>query len=314
MKTQIGELRAGRRREDAAFEAEFLQTRFDALLREDQQPALRIDERVGELRVDVERLVRGNRPGRGRPDHDAAFVARQRCEPERLRGLFRLGEREQHVDGRIGLVLVFDFRFRQRGPAVETPVHRLQAAEHVALFDDLRERADFARLIREVHRLVRIVPVAEYAQAPEAHLLLFDLLGGIRARLLHHFGGRQRFAELLFDLDFDRHAVAVPARHIDRVEARHVARLDDHVLQNLVHRVAEVDVAVRIRRAVVQDELLAALAGGADLFVDLAFLPVFDPLRLALRQVAAHRERRVEQIDRVAGLGFRIGFLVAHGE
>ena len=317
MKAQVRELLALGGREGRAGEAVALQALLDALFREDQQPARRIDEAVRDLRMHVERLVGGNGPRRRRPDDDAAFRLRQRGKAEGPRGLFRFREGEHHVDGRIGLVLVLDFRFGKRRAAVETPVHRLQAAKHIALLKDLRERADLAGLVDEVHRLVRIVPVAEHAQAPETRLLLLDLLAGVGACLLHHFGGGQRLAELLFDLDLDRHAVAVPARHVDGVEAREIARLDDHVLQDLVDRVAEVDVAVRVRRAVVQDELFAATARGADLLVDLLVLPFLDPRRLALGQVAAHRERRVEQVDRVfrlrLGVGLRRGFLVAHG-
>ena len=48
--------------------------------------------------------------------------------------------------------------------------------------------------------------------------------------------------------------MAVPPRHERRVEARHGLRLDDEVLQDLVQRRAQVDVAVGIRRPVVQHE------------------------------------------------------------
>ncbi len=57
-----------------------------------------------------------------------------------------------------------------------------------------------------------------------------------------------------FDLVLDRQAVAVPARHVGRVEAGQRLRADDDVLEDLVDRVADVDVAVGVGRAVVQDE------------------------------------------------------------
>ena len=53
--------------------------------------------------------------------------------------------------------------------------------------------------------------------------------------------------------------------------------LDDDVLQDLVDGVADVDVAVRVRRAVVQDEARAARARGADRLVDLRALPFLAP-------------------------------------
>src|SRR5690606_40899703 len=50
-------------------------------------------------------------------------------------------------------------------------------------------------------------------------------------------------------------AMAIPARHVGGVEAGQGARADDHVLDDLVNRVADVDAAVGVGRAVVQDEL-----------------------------------------------------------
>ena len=64
-------------------------------------------------------------------------------------------------------------------------------------------------------------------------------------------------------LDFvlNRHAVTVPARYIRCIKARHRARFDDDVLENFVHRVTDVNVTVRIRRAVVQNEFRTVLLG-----------------------------------------------------
>ena len=113
----------------------------------------------------------------------------------------------------------------------------------------------------------------------------------------------------LLDRVLDRQAVAVPARHVVRVEAGQLARLDDHVLQHLVDGVADVDLAVGIRRAVVQHEQRRAVARVAQPLVDALFVPGLDPARLALGQVAAHRERRVGQVQRgaVVGRGRRAG-------
>ena len=62
----------------------------------------------------------------------------------------------------------------------------------------------------------------------------------------------------------------------------------------------DVDIAVGVRRAVVQDELFAPGARRAQPLVKTAFVPLANPLRLALRQVAAHGERRFRHIQRVA--------------
>ncbi len=62
-------------------------------------------------------------------------------------------------------------------------------------------------------------------------------------------------------------------------------------------RVADVDVAVRIRRAVMQHKTRTPLARRTNALVELALLPVFEHQRFTLCHVAAHRERRVGQIQ-----------------
>ena len=61
--------------------------------------------------------------------------------------------------------------------------------------------------------------------------------------------------------------MAVVADDVRRVEAGHRPRFDDEILQNLVQRRADVDVAVRVGRAVVQHELRRALPALANLSV-----------------------------------------------
>ena len=109
----------------------------------------------------------------------------------------------------------------------------------------------------------------------------------------------------LFDLQFDRQAVAVPARHVGRVEPGQRLGLDDDVLEDLVDRVADVDVAVGVGRAVVQDELGAAGGSLADALVAFLLLPALDPAGLALGEVAAHREGGVGQVEGA--------FVISHG-
>ena len=126
-----------------------------------------------------------------------------------------------------------------------------------------------------------------------------------QAQLLHLLA-RDVFAVRFLDLDFDRHAMAVPAGNIGHIEAGQRLRTDDDVLENLVHRMPDVDVAVGIRWAVVQDELGPTGTEGADLLVELFFLPGGDPLRLPFGQITPHREGGVGKIQSV--------FVVSHGQ
>ena len=64
-------------------------------------------------------------------------------------------------------------------------------------------------------------------------------------------------AKLLGDLLLDRQSVVVPARDIRRAVAFHRLVANDEVLEELVQGVADVNVAVGIRRAVVEYEIAA---------------------------------------------------------
>ena len=236
----------------------------------------------------------------------------QRRQAERrreLRAVLRV-DRERDVDRAVDAVLVLDLGFRERALAVEAPVDRLQPPVHVALLEDLAQRADLVGLVLVGHRRVRMVPVAQHAEALELLALRVDLRGRVRAREPLRFRGRQVLAVRLLDLHLDGHAVAVPAGHVRRVEAREPLALDDDVLEDLVDRVPDVDVAVRVRRPVVQHEARPAGGRRANRLVHLPLLPVAHPAGLAPGQVPAHRERRVGQVQRRLVVGLRI---VGHG-
>jgi len=299
-------------RHDAAFQAVALQAALHQLQREQQEAALGVDQRVVQLGVEVQRLVGGDGPrGRGPDDRERVLVQLRQAEGGgQLVGL-RAGK--GHVQRLALLVGVLDLELGQRRAAVEAPVHRLQAAVDEAALDHALERPQLARLVGEIHRAVRVRPVAQHAQALEVDHLLRDLLGGVGAALGLHVVTAQVAAVLLLDGVFDRQAVAVPAGDVQRVETGELARLGDHVLQDLVHRVAHVDRAVGVGRAVVQDELRRTAARFAQALVAAFVLPLLDPARLALGQVAPHRERGVGQVEGLAvvargRVGGRSGF------
>ena len=241
----------------------------------------------------VQRLVGGNRPRRRGPDHGVDALVRQLRQPERRSELAALvvAQRKRDIDCEIDPVLIFDLRFSQRRAAVEAPINRLQATKDEALGHDLRECAQFIGFVLEIHRLVRPIPQTEHAETLEVALLPLDLLRGVRARARLHLSRWQIPAVLFLDQNFDRHAVAVPPRHVLGVEARHLPALDDEVLQRLVQRLAHVDVVVGVRRPVVQDPLRATDRCRADLTVNVLLVPFAHPLGLALGKITAHRKR-----------------------
>jgi len=84
--------------------------------------------------------------------------------------------------------------------------------------------------------------------------------------------------------------VAVPARHIARIKAVDGVTFDDDVFQDFINRVTDVDVAIGIRRAVVQNKCWSTVTGFSDFLIEAVCLPLLEHLRLTVGKVAAHGE------------------------
>ena len=181
-----------------------------------------LDQHVLKLCAQRDRLVRRQRPRRGRPDDDRCGYAGGIGHADAPRQVFAIDNAEGHIDRRRGFVLVFDLGLGQCRAAVQAPVHGLGALVQVTIGDDLAQRADLLRLELRIHRQVRLVPVAEHTQALEVLALdlhLFHRIGaaggaeGTRVQLLADA------AMLLLDLQFNRQSMAIPTGDIRRIHA-----------------------------------------------------------------------------------------------
>src|SRR5690606_14135022 len=114
-------------------------------------------------------------------------------------------------------------------------------------------------------------------------------------------------AVLLLELPLGRQTAAMPPGHIGRVLAEQGLRAHDHILEHVVQGVSDVHVAVGVRWAVVEDELLAAPAALADLPVEALFFPARENPRLLLRKAGLHGELGLRQED-----GISVVALLAH--
>ena len=162
-----------------------------------------------------------------------------------------------------------------------------------------------------VERQVRIVPIAQHAEPLELRALDVDVFARVGLAGLADGGGVgggvAGLAHVLGDLELDRQPVAIPARHVGRAEAAQGLVLDDDVLENLVQRGADVDVAIGEGRAVVQDELLARPARWAWMCcVEPGGLPLLQPLRFPRDQVGLHREIGLRQVQCVLVVHFSV--------
>src|SRR5439155_20017942 len=77
------------------------------------------------------------------------------------------------------MVVVFDFRFGQRGAAGNTPVNGFLAPINKAPLDNVGEQAQFVRFVFFVQREVGIIPIAQDTESFELLALKVDVFTGI---------------------------------------------------------------------------------------------------------------------------------------
>ena len=310
---QIAHLLVGR-------DARLLEHAFGKRIGEDQQIAVLrpivggcvgdLKQAVGDLRRKADGAVAGQRPGRRGPDHDGRIGER---------AMRRRGDRKFHPHHVRGVVLIFDLGLGQRGLFHHAPHHGLGAAIERAVGGELHQLARDLGFGGIAHGGVGMIPVADDAEPLEFLALHVEPVRRVGAAFfpkLHHGGGVAEIRLLLalgtvvlfLDLPFDRQAVTVPARHVVGIEAEHLLALGHHVLEDLVQRVADMDVAVGVGRAVMQHEFGAAGSALAQFSVEVDLVPVFEDFRLALRQAGAHREFRLRQEQGLGIVGY-VGFL-----
>src|SRR3546814_19784915 len=95
-------------------------------------------------------------------------------------------------------------------------------------------------------------------------------------------------AIFLFDLPFDGKTVTIPAGDIRRILAQQRLAADDDVLQHLVHRMANMEVAICVGRAIVLTKALPAFALFATTVIDADLCLALGPGRFLPRQSRLH--------------------------
>ena len=105
-------------------------------------------------------------------------------------------------------------------------------------------------------------------------------------------------AVLLFDLPLDRQAVAIPTRHIIRVFTHHLLRSVDHIFQDLVQGVTNMEIAVRVWRTIMQNKRLASFGRFTHASPQVHIRPALQQFRLAFRQPGLHRKVGLRQTHR----------------
>ena len=236
---------------------------------------------VRDVRSDRDAQVRRQRPGRGGPGEDP------------LAGL----QLELDGDGRVGpvgvdVVVHPQLVVGQRGLAPPAVREHLEALVDQALLVQLLERPHDALHVGEVERLVVVVEV-DPAGLPGDVLL--PLLGvaehGVAAGLVEGLDahledvGLARDTEKSFGFDFGRQAVGVPAEPPVHLVTAHRLVTRHDVLDVAGQQVAIVREPVGERRAVVEDEVAAAVPVADGLVEGVMRVPVGERPLLKLWKV-----------------------------
>ena len=162
------------------------------------------------FRADRDGQVGRESPWRGGPDDHAGVGGENRAG----------GDFERDVDGGGFFVFVFHFGFGQGGLRAVGPKDGAFAAVDEVFFDEDGEGAENVRLVGWIEGEVRVLPVAENAEAAELLALKVDVFAsvGLGALADLHRGETGFF----FDhFEFDGEPVAVPTGDERRAEAGH---------------------------------------------------------------------------------------------
>ena len=216
-----------------------------------------------------------------------------------------------HEDRGILPILVLELGIRERGLVRDRPMHGLEIPEHEALIHEVGEDRQGGLFVLGIHGQVGVVVVGEREQP--FHLLgleLLELRGVLRALPADSHApliGRQGRDLLdLATLDepghhpvLDRQSVTIPTRRVRTALAHHETTTYDEVLENLVQQMADVDIPVRIGRAIMEDKAGRFHALAQELVVEVALLPPFPARGLVLREIRAHRKPGPREIQRL---------------
>ena len=186
-----------------------------------------------------------------------------------------------------------------------------------AVHQELHEFLGYHTFRVEIHGQIGVGPIAGDTKTFKFFALHIDPTGGKLAALGTEIVDRHivlvlaLLAVLLFDLPFDRQAVAIPTRDIACIKTHHLVRSHDHILDRLVQRVTDVQMPVCIGGAVVQCKRRATVFF-AQAVIDADLFPSRQPFGFAFGQACTHGKVGFRQVQR----GFiikRFGGVGAHG-
>ena len=150
------------------------------------------------------------------------------------------------------------------------------------------------------HRQVRAVPVAKDPQPLEFLPLDVDEFGGILPALLAHLQLCHFMflrSKILLHLQFDRQPMAVPSRGVRGIKPAHPLAFEDDVLEDLVERMPYVNMAICVRRAIVQHVGRLSGCSRREFPIQVRLFPAIENFQFFLGEIGLHGEIGNRQIE-----------------
>ncbi len=210
--------------------------------------------------------------------------------------------REANVDRRRRSRLVLDLGFRQRRFVVDAPERRAQTFIDLLTLGQIGKGVYDRCFKRRVDRAVWMVEEAEGAHPPAVLSLTLEPVEGaffaLRAQFERIDGVKILDSQILERFVLDGESVHIPAGNELRILPVEQCDLHEHVLEHHVQEMAHVQLAVRVRRSVVQNPRAARRVALQAPFVRTVVVPPLDALRLSLGKVRLHWKGGPRQIQR----------------
>ena len=175
------------------------------------------------------------------------------------------------------MVFIFHFRFRKSGAIEDAPINRFQSFVDVTFFEESDERIGGGSFIRIAHRQIRIIPLAQHAEALEIAAMSIHISSSKFAAHAAEFLRRYASlfpAQLFFHLGFNRQSVAIPSRHIRRSKTSHGFRFDHEIFQNFIQCLAQMNIPGGIRWPVMQHIERRGRSGIQDPIIKIQAIPL----------------------------------------
>ncbi len=167
------------------------------------------------------------------------------------------------------MLFIFHFRFRQGRLFNNRPHHRLRPAIQAAIHEEFLKLRNNSRLGFIGHCGVGVFPISQYTKALELFALHRHPVFGKAAALGAKFARRNIIflapfgPKALFNFPLNRQTMTVPTWNERSIFPHHLLRADNNILQNFLHGMADMNIAIRIRWTVMQNEFLAPSRLGA---------------------------------------------------